>query len=66
MQHDCGILLRVACFLIEATNGKQISGYTEYEIILRIGIQCHVKDDPQELNDSHIIHLIEIDDNKDE
>jgi hypothetical protein len=38
----------------------------ENEIIWRIGTQCHVKDDPQELNDLHIVHLIEIDDNKDE
>jgi hypothetical protein len=58
-------------FLIKATNEKKkISGYTEYEneneIILRIGTQCPVQGDPQELNDSHIVHVIEIDDNNDE
>ena len=55
-------------FLIEAANGKNVSGYTEYEnedeIILRRGTQFRVKsnalDNP---NGSHVVHLIEIVDN---
>ncbi len=55
-------------FLIEAVNGKKISGYTEYEneeeIILRIGTQFRVKCDAlEQSNGSHIVHLIEVDNN---
>ncbi|CAF3681997.1 unnamed protein product [Rotaria sp. Silwood1] len=58
-------------FLIEAVNGKKISGYTEYEqedeVILRMGSQFRVKSDPlDQSNDSHLVHLIEIDDNNDQ
>ncbi|CAF5146329.1 unnamed protein product [Rotaria sp. Silwood1] len=58
-------------FLIEAVSGKTISGYTEYkeedEVILRIGSQFRVKSDPlDQSNGSHIVHLIEIDDNDDQ
>ncbi|CAF2942565.1 unnamed protein product [Rotaria sp. Silwood2] len=58
-------------FLIEAVNGKKISGYTEYEtedeIILRMGSQFRVKSDPlDQSNGSHLVHLIEIDDNDDQ
>ncbi|CAF3912940.1 unnamed protein product [Adineta steineri] len=57
-------------FLIEGINGKKISGYTEYEnedeIILRMGTQFRVKSNPlEQSNGSHIVHLIEIDDNND-
>ncbi|CAF3797695.1 unnamed protein product [Rotaria sp. Silwood1] len=58
-------------FLIEAVNGKKISGYTEYEnedeIILRMGSQFRVKSNPLDcLHGSHVVHLIEIDDNNDQ
>jgi hypothetical protein len=58
---------KLTLFLIEAINGKKISGYTEYEdedeIILRIGTQFRVKGDPLDCsNGSYIVHLIEIDD----
>ncbi|CAF4380790.1 unnamed protein product, partial [Rotaria sp. Silwood2] len=51
--------------------GKKISGYTEYEtedeIILRMGSQFRVKSDPlDQSNGSHLVHLIEIDDNDDQ
>ncbi|CAF3061419.1 unnamed protein product [Rotaria socialis] len=53
-------------FLVEAVNGKKISGYTQYEneneIILRMGSQFHVKSDSlDQSNGSHVVHLIEID-----
>jgi sugar lactone lactonase YvrE len=58
-------------FLIEAINGKKISGYTEYEneneIILKMGTQFRVKCDPlMQSNGSHIVHLIQINDDDDE
>ncbi|CAF3038526.1 unnamed protein product [Rotaria sp. Silwood2] len=58
-------------FLIEAINGKKISGYTEYEneneIILRMASEFRVKSDPlEQSNGSHLVHLIEIDDNDDQ
>ncbi|CAF0788000.1 unnamed protein product [Adineta steineri] len=58
-------------FLIEIINGKKISGYTAYEgedeVILKIGTQFRVKSDPlEQSNQSHIVHLMEIDDNDDE
>jgi hypothetical protein len=57
-------------FLIEAVNGKKVSGYTEYEnedeIILRLGAQFRMKSNPlEQSNGSHIVHLIEIDDDDD-
>src|SRR5277367_3443019 len=57
-------------FLIEAINGKKISGYTEYEneneIILKMGTQFRVKCDPLvQSNGSYIVHLIEINDDDD-
>jgi hypothetical protein len=57
-------------FLIEAVNGKKISGYTEFEsedeVILRMGTQFRVKSDAlAQSNGSHIVHLVEIDDNDD-
>ncbi|CAF3876619.1 unnamed protein product [Adineta steineri] len=58
-------------FLIEGINGKKISDYTEYkdedEIILRMGTQFRVKSNTlEQSNGSHIVHLVEIDDNDDE
>ena len=58
-------------FLIEAMNGKKVSGYTEYEnedeVILRMGTKFHVKGDAlAQSNGSFIVHLIEIDDNDDQ
>ncbi|CAF1463824.1 unnamed protein product [Rotaria sp. Silwood1] len=58
-------------FLIEAINGKKVSGYTEYEhedeVILRMGSQFRVKSDPlKQSNCSHIVQLIEIDDDNDQ
>ena len=58
-------------FLIEAINGKKVSGYTEYEnedeVILRMGTQFRVKSDALDHpNGSHVVHLIEIDDSDDE
>ncbi|CAF4071696.1 unnamed protein product [Adineta steineri] len=52
-------------FLIEATNGKKVSGYTvhesEHEIILRIGTQFRVKSNALDHpNGSYHVHLIEI------
>ena len=58
-------------FLIEAMNGKKVSGYTEYEkeneVILRMGSQFRVKGDPlEQTNGSYLVHLIEVDDDDDE
>ncbi|CAF3250236.1 unnamed protein product, partial [Rotaria sp. Silwood2] len=58
-------------FLIETIKGIKISGYTEYEnedeIILRMGSQFRVKSDTlDQLHGSHVVHLIEIDDNNDQ
>ncbi|CAF0922483.1 unnamed protein product [Adineta steineri] len=57
-------------FLIQTINGKKISGYTAYEsedeVVLKIGTQFRVKSDPlEQSNQSHIVHLMEIDDNDD-
>ena len=53
-------------FMIEAIHGKKVSGYTENEIILRMGAQFRVKSDLlEQSNGSHIVHLIEIDDDED-
>ncbi len=52
--------------MIEASNGRNVSGYTAYEgekeMILPIGTQLKVKSDPLEQpNDSYLVHLVEID-----
>ncbi|CAF1560505.1 unnamed protein product [Adineta steineri] len=57
-------------FMIEALNAKKVSGYTAYEdedeVILPIGTQFRVKSNPlKQSNDSHIVHLIEINDDQD-
>lgn len=54
-------------FLIEANDGKRISGYTEFEneneVILKMGTQFRVKADPlEQTHGTHIVHLVEIDD----
>ncbi|CAF1314811.1 unnamed protein product [Adineta steineri] len=54
-------------FLIEAVNGKKVSGYTEHEsedeIILRMGTEFRVKSNALDHpNGSYLVHLIEIDD----
>ncbi|CAF4408475.1 unnamed protein product, partial [Adineta steineri] len=53
-------------FLIEALNGKKVSGYTEHEsedeIILRMGTEFRVKSNALDHpNGSYVVHLIEID-----
>lgn len=53
-------------FLIEATNGKNISEYTQYanenEILLPMGFSFRVKSDPLvQPNGSYVVHLMEID-----
>ncbi|CAF5111013.1 unnamed protein product, partial [Rotaria sp. Silwood1] len=58
-------------FLIEAVSGKKVSRYTEYEqedeVILRMGSQFRVKSNSlDQSNGSHVVHLIEIDDNDDQ
>ncbi|CAF3873505.1 unnamed protein product, partial [Rotaria sp. Silwood1] len=58
-------------FLIEAINGKKISGYTEYEgeeeVILRIGSQFRVKGDVlTQSNGSHLVNLVQLEDNDDD
>ncbi|CAF1301990.1 unnamed protein product, partial [Rotaria sordida] len=55
-------------FSIETINGKRISGYTEHEyedeVILRMGTEFRVKANTlNHPNGSHVVHLIEIDDN---
>jgi len=58
-------------FLIEAINGKKVSGYTQYEnedeIILKIGTEFRVKAEPLKRPDgSHTVHLIEVDEDADD
>ncbi|CAF4790265.1 unnamed protein product [Rotaria sp. Silwood2] len=58
-------------FLIEAINGKKISGYTEheyeYEVILRMGTEFRVKTNAlKHPNGSHVVHLIKIDESIDQ
>ncbi|CAF3778628.1 unnamed protein product [Rotaria sp. Silwood1] len=58
-------------FMIEAVNGKKVSGYTEFEtedeVILRMGSKFRVKSDPlEQSNGSYLVHLIEIDDDLDQ
>jgi hypothetical protein len=58
-------------FLIEAKNGKKISGYTEYEhedeVILTTGTQLRVKSNSLEHAGAlNVVHLVEIDNNNDE
>ncbi|CAF5148354.1 unnamed protein product, partial [Rotaria sp. Silwood1] len=57
--------------MIEAVNGKKVSGYTEFEtedeVILRMGSKFRVKSDPlEQSNGSYLVHLIEIDDDLDQ
>jgi hypothetical protein len=71
IKHFFGNTNNYTLFMIEAVNGKNVSNYTAYEdeneIILPIGAQFRVKSDPlEQSNQSYLVHLIEIDDNKDE
>ena len=58
-------------FLIEALNGKKISGYTdiesEDEVILRPGTQFRVQDNALDHSGggSYVVHLVEVDDDDD-
>ncbi|CAF1185887.1 unnamed protein product [Adineta steineri] len=54
-------------FLIEALNGKKVSGYTQFEsedeIILKMGTEFRVKSNALDHpNGLYVVHLIEIDD----
>jgi hypothetical protein len=58
-------------FMIEAVNGKDVTGYTNFpsenEVLLGLGTQLRVKDNAlKHLGGLHVIHLIEIGDNLDE
>lgn len=58
-------------FLIEAKNGRKVSGYTQYEnedeVILTIGTQLRVKSNSLEHSSGlNVVHLIEVDDDDDE
>ncbi|CAM4939061.1 unnamed protein product [Rotaria socialis] len=58
-------------FLIEAVNGRKVSGYTEFEneeeIVLPMGSQFRVKSDPlEQSNGSYLVHLIELDNEENE
>ncbi len=61
-------------FLIEALNGKKVSGYTMYpnedEVILKMGTRFRVKADALDQSPSqdqsygsYVVHLVEVDDN---
>jgi hypothetical protein len=57
-------------FMIEAVNGKDVTGYTNYptenEVLLGLGTQLRVKDDALKSSGGlHVIHLIEIGDDHD-
>ncbi|CAF3785437.1 unnamed protein product [Rotaria sp. Silwood1] len=70
IKHFLGNDRKSTLFLIEAVNGKKIYGYSahenEDEFILRMGTELRVKsnalDHPY---GSHVVHLIEVDDNND-
>ncbi|CAM4775209.1 unnamed protein product [Rotaria magnacalcarata] len=58
-------------FLVEAINGKNVSGYTEFEnedeVILRIGTKFRVQGDPLfQSNGSYIVHLIAVEGSNDQ
>ncbi|CAF3444580.1 unnamed protein product, partial [Rotaria sp. Silwood2] len=64
-----GVDKKSTLFLIETCNGRKISGYTEHEdeIILPMGSKFRVKSDSLgQSYGSHVIHLIEIDDENDQ
>jgi hypothetical protein len=54
-------------FMIEATNGKDLTGYTNYpdekEVLLKMGTKLRVKSNAMKHGKLHIIHLVEIDNN---
>jgi hypothetical protein len=51
-------------FMIEAVNGKDATGYTNFptenEVLLGLGTQLHVKDDALNLGGLNIVHLVEL------
>ncbi|CAF3089362.1 unnamed protein product, partial [Rotaria sp. Silwood2] len=57
-------------FMIEAVNGKDLTGYTmypdEHEVILGVGTQLRVKNVGFEHNNLHLVVLVEIDDDDDD
>ncbi|CAF1391410.1 unnamed protein product [Adineta steineri] len=60
---------KTTMFLIEAVNGKKISGYTAFknedEVVLKIGTEFRVKSNAlNHPNGSYVVHLIEISDDQ--
>lgn len=51
-------------FMIEAVNGKDVTGYTNFptenEVLLGLGTQLYVKDDALKLGGLNIVHLVEL------
>jgi hypothetical protein len=71
IQNFLGNDTNATVFMIEAVNGKNVSGYTEYEnedeVILRMGSEFRVKSKPlAQPNGSYIVHLIEVVDDDDD
>ncbi|CAF5029952.1 unnamed protein product, partial [Rotaria sp. Silwood1] len=54
-------------FMIEAKNGKDLTGYTNYsdekEVLLKMGTKLLVKSNAMKHGKLHVIHLVEIDNN---
>ncbi|CAF1258364.1 unnamed protein product [Adineta steineri] len=54
-------------FMIEAANGKDLAGYTNYpdekEVLLKMGTKLRVKSNAMKHGKLHVIHLVEIDNN---
>ncbi|CAF1453302.1 unnamed protein product [Rotaria sp. Silwood1] len=54
-------------FMIEAANGKDLTGYTNYpdekEVLLKMGTKLRVKSNAMKHGKLHLIHLVEIDNN---
>ncbi|CAF1048578.1 unnamed protein product [Adineta steineri] len=54
-------------FMIEAANGKKLTGYTTYpnekEVLLKMGTKLHVKSNVMKHGKLYLIHLLEIDNN---
>ncbi|CAF0787677.1 unnamed protein product [Adineta steineri] len=54
-------------FMIEAVNGKDLTGYTTYpnekEVLLKMGTKLHVRSNAMKHGKLRLIHLLEIDNN---
>ncbi|CAF3783817.1 unnamed protein product [Adineta steineri] len=54
-------------FMIEATNGKDLTGYTNFpneeEVLLKMGTKLRIKSNAMKHGKLHLIHLVEIDNN---